>query len=568
MKKTNFIINIAYIFIMLSLISISVSASEVDTYFDATKNSLIISGNIGSGEMTPVTIHICEYSASLPDTPPVFSKQNTPLASELAFTSERGMISVTMPLSDIFKNNKYTAHFYSSEDDGSDFYVANHFVCFNPESSEALVAVKRINDASKIDLDTFKNAINTNGMCLGIDLSEYSEHFDYAADITFSLISKMSEGKYSPITFRDTFFGSVAASMIKNNGDVSGAISGYFANFGTTYDAYLSLPSDEKETLNELLKGADFKSGILSDIYKEMLSVSKIRTETNLDIFIENVTENTIFGVSKNDENYKKISSAYRNLVFLDMFDERNTYTSASDVAKSFNKNTASILKLYPQNESKPSTSSRPSSSTSTVVSGGTNILIPADTPSKPAQAAFIDTKNHWATESINYLVSHKAISGYPDGSFKPDDNITRAEFAKIVCDAFGILGNYKAMYDDVLKNDWFAQSVCALSEINIVNGYGSTFIPNSNIKREDAAVILFRLLNHLNINISGNKSDFNDADYISAYALSAVEKMSEAEIITGDEKLMFNPLNNLTRAEAAAIVHRTHILCNGGLSK
>lgn len=567
MKKTNFIISIACFFTMLSLICIPVSASEVDTYFDATNNSLIISGIVGSDEMTPVTIHICEYSVSSPDTPPVFSKQNTPLASELAFTSERGMLSVTMPLSDVFKNNKYTVHLYSTEDDGSDFYCANHFVCFNPESQEALGAVKRINDASEIDFAAFKNAINNNGMSLGIDLSEYSEHFDYAADITFSLISKMDEKKYTPITFRDTFFGAVGASMIKNDGDVDGAISAYFTNFGTTYDAYLSLSSEEKETLNELLEGADFKSALLSDIYKEMLAVCKLRTETNLDIFIESVKENSIFGVSESDKTYKKIAAAYRNLVFADMFDERETYTSASDVTDSFNKNVTSILKLHPKDSDKSSSSSKPSSSTSTVVSSGTNILIPSDTPSAPMQTTFSDTKNHWATDSINYLVSLKAIGGYPDGSFKPDNNVTRAEFAKIVCSAFNISGNYKAIYDDVSENDWFAHSVCALSEINIINGYNSAFNPNSNIKREDAAVILFRLLNYLNINANGNKSSFVDADSVSDYAVAAVEKMAEAGIVTGDENSMFNPLNNLTRAEAAAIIQRAHMLSKGGLS-
>lgn len=571
MKKTNFIISIAYVFIMLSLICFPVSASEVGTYFDATKNSLIISGSIGSGEMTPVTVHISEYAATSSATPPVFSKQNTPLVSELLFTGENGALSGTIPLSGVFKNNKYTVHFYSNEDNGSDFYTANHFVCFNPESPEAAEAVRRINDASEIDFATYKNAISMNGMSLGIDLSEYTEYFDYAADITFSLISKMTGGKYTPISFRDNFFGSIAASMIKTNGDVNGAISNYFANFGTTYDAYSALSSGEKETLDTLLKGADYKSAILSDIYNEMLSVSKVRTEADLEKFIKKVTENSIFGVSTNDETFLKISPSYRNLVFNDMFAERNTYTSSKDVLNSFNKNTLSILSLYPQNTTNNSTPSAPSGPTSTTVSSGTNILMPDDSTNKPGgamQTAFNDTKGHWATESVNYLVSLKAISGYPDGSFKPDDSVTRAEFAKIVCNAFGIAGGYKAIYDDVSENDWFAQSVCALSQINIINGYNSSFTPNSNIKREDAAVILHRLLTYLNISQSGSKSSFNDMNSISDYALASVEKMSEAGIINGDENSMFNPLKTLTRAEAAAIIHRAHILCEGGLSK
>lgn len=568
MKKFNFIISIAYVFIMLSLLCLSVSASEVGTYFDATKNQLVISGSIGSDEMTPVTIHISDYhQASLP---PTFSKENPPLVSELVFTEENGTVTVTVLLSKIFRNNKYTVHFYSTEDNGDSFYASSHFVYFNPESLEALEAVKRINDASKIDFQTYKNAISTNAMSLGIDLSQYTSHFEYASDITFSLISKMPDKKYTTTSFKDTFFSSVAASIIKNDGDVNGAVSNYFANFGTTYDAYSALPTEEKEILNELLKFADYKSAFLSDIYGELLSVSNIKAEKILDKFIEKVTNNDIFGVSTSDVTYNEISQTYRNLVFKEMFDERNTYTSSSDVLDSFQRNTLEILRLYPKNTPSPSAPSGPSGSpSSTIVGGGSKTDVPnvkPENPPTPSQLIFNDTKNHWGAESINYLVSLKSTNGYPDGSFKPDNPVTRAEFAKIVCASFNISGSYKPIYKDVTENDWYAQSVCALSGMSIINGYNMSFSPNSYIKREDAAVILSRLLEHLNINIPKAKSSFNDMSSISDYALVSVEKMSEAGIIKGDENSAFNPSGNLTRAEASAIIHRTHTLCKGGL--
>lgn len=576
MKKTNFIISIAYIFIMLSLICFPVSASEVGTYFDAAKNSLVISGSIGSGEMTPVTVHISEYSATSSATPPTFSKQNTPLVSELLFTNENGALSVTVPLSNVFKNNKYTVHFYSTEDNGSNFYTANHFVCFNPESLEALEAIERINDASKIDFAAYKNAISINGMSLGIDLAEYTQHFDYASDITFSLISKMSGGKYTPITFRDNFFGSVAASMIKNNNDVPGAIASYFSQFGTTQDKYMSLGSNQRSVLDNLLKAADYKSDILSNIYSEKLSVSALVVESDREKFKNSILGNNLFGVSTDDATYKKIASSYRNLVFSDMFNERSTYTSAQNVLDSFNKNTAAILKKYPSGSDSGTPSgpslSGPSSSTSTSTSTGTNILIPTPNPETiPPEASsktFDDTQNHWAKNSIDFLVNLGAINGFPDNTFKPDNAVTRAEFAKIVCMTFGISGKYSGEFADVAESDWFAQSVSALAEHNIVTGYESLFSPYADIRREDAAVILYRLCTYLNAALVEGKNDFADSSNISDYALDASNAMAALEIIKGDNNKMFNPKNSLTRAEAATVIQRVYNLLEGGMSK
>ena len=557
---------------MLSLICFPVSASEVGTYFDATKNSLIISGSIGSDEMTPVTIHISEYSATSSATPPTFSKQNTPLASELVFTEENGALSVEMPLSSVFKNNKYTIHFYSTEDNGNDFYAFNHFVCFNPESTEAQEAVKRINDAATTGYENYTTAINQNAMSLGIDLSEYTEHINYATEISFALKGKMENGKFTPLSFRDTFFSSVAASIIKNNNDVSGAIASYFSQFGTTQDKYISLGDEQRAILDNLLKAADYKSDILANIYSEKLSVSALVIESDREKFKNTILENSIFGVSENDNTYKKISPSYRNLVFSDMFNERSTYTSAQNVLDSFNKNTATILKNYSDggnsSSSSGSSSSRPSTSTST----GTNILIPSEPETKPSGVqttkGFADTHNHWAKDSIDFLVNLGSVNGFPDNTFKPDNAVTRAEFAKIVCMTFGISGKYSGKFADVAENDWFAQSVCALNEHKIVTGYESLFSPFADIKREDAAVILYRLCNYLNATLVEGKNDFADSSSISDYALDASNAMAALEIIKGDNNKMFNPKNSLTRAEAATMIQRVYNLLEGGMSK
>ena len=361
MKKTNFILVTALTMIML-LISFSVSASEVGTYFDATKNILQISGNLGSKAGTPLTVHISTYTEGTP----AFGAANTPMASYLIFTDEGGSVAETFPLSSQFKNNKYSIYVYGTDDDGSDFYRNLPFVYFKPDSTEAKNAAERINDAASEGTEKYKSAVEQNALNLGIDISEYTEHFDYAQSLTYSLKKKAENGKYTPISFRDTFFASVAVSMIKNNNDTDGAISKYFSQFGTTADEFNAIESTQKNLLCKLLYDADYTKDFLSAIYNEKLSVSKLAVASDREIFKSILLENDIFGISTDDATYKKIPSSYRNLVFSDMYNERSNYKTANDVLESFNKITKQILNKYKPESSGTSGSSGSSSGGST----------------------------------------------------------------------------------------------------------------------------------------------------------------------------------------------------------
>jgi len=566
MKKTNFILVTALTVIML-LINFSVSASEVGTYFDATKNTLQISGNLGSKAGTPLMVHISTYTDGAPE----FSSTNTPMASHLIFTDDGGSVSETFPLSSQFKNNKYSVYVYATDDDGSDFYRNLPFVYFKPDSTEAKAAVKRINDAAAEGTDKYKTTVEQNALNLGIDIGEYSEHFDYAQSLTYSLKEKAENGKYTPISFRDTFFASVAVSMIKNNDDIDGAVSKYFSQFGTTADEYNNVDDTQKEILKNLLYDADYTQNFLSAIYKEKLSVSELAVATDREKFKSLLLENEIFGVSTDDATYKKIPSSYRNLVFTDMYNEKDEYKTASDVLESFNKITKQILNKYKPESSGSSGSSGSSSGGSTISGGNTNILIPPKdmpvTPQTP-EAKYTDTKNHWAQKSIEFLTELGAVNGFPDNTFKPEGTVTRAEFAKMLSLSFDISAKGKADFDDVSESDWFAQSVGALAENKIILGYDGKFKPNENIKREDAAIIIYRICNMLGITLEKEDVKFTDKNTISDYALDAISEITSKGLIKGDTFNKFNPQGSLTRAEAATVIERLYTLYKGGAGK
>lgn len=179
----------------------------------------------------------------------------------------------------------------------------------------------------------------------------------------------------------------------------------------------------------------------------------------------------------------------------------------------------------------------------------------------------FWDVKdNHWASEAINEMARRGIISGYSDGSFRPNDPVTRAEFAKIMIAAAGVKmennNNLKQTFQDVGRNHWAFTYVEHAKPY--LTGYqsGSTFSykPNENAVREDIAVALVRLLKYdtsktADFNILNN---FRDRDEISTNLREFIATAVATKLISGYDDRTFRPQAQLTRAEAASLIYRT----------
>lgn len=162
-----------------------------------------------------------------------------------------------------------------------------------------------------------------------------------------------------------------------------------------------------------------------------------------------------------------------------------------------------------------------------------------------------------WAEESVYELNKKGIISGKTDDLYEPGSNITRAEFSKLICKIFNF-ENRSGKFADVADDSWYAPFVYALSSNGVVSGADGRFYPENDITREDAAVILYRAYNVKGINISGTKS-FADDDRVSDYAKEAVSVLGNEKVIAGFEDGRFLPQNNLTRAEAAVLLYRVY---------
>ena len=102
-----------------------------------------------------------------------------------------------------------------------------------------------------------------------------------------------------------------------------------------------------------------------------------------------------------------------------------------------------------------------------------------------------------WCNTAISTLSNMGIISGYEDGTFRPNVKVTRAQFAKIMVGFFGVdqLG-YFGLFSDVAEGAWHSQYVETANRLGLIQGYSDgTFKPNANITRAQACVIVNRAL-------------------------------------------------------------------------
>lgn len=172
-----------------------------------------------------------------------------------------------------------------------------------------------------------------------------------------------------------------------------------------------------------------------------------------------------------------------------------------------------------------------------------------------PQQSLFSDIdKNHWAYISIDALAKNMILNGYLDGTFKPENNITRAEFAKIIVsatDTFDYLST--SAFRDVSTDDWYYSYVSSAYKLGYITGYpDGSFHPDDKISRADICTIVNRVLN---ASPTGNIK-FTDDSKIPEYAKNAVYALASKKIINGFSDGSFAPTAFATRAQTAKIIY------------
>ena len=145
-------------------------------------------------------------------------------------------------------------------------------------------------------------------------------------------------------------------------------------------------------------------------------------------------------------------------------------------------------------------------------------------------------------------------MNGYGDSRFGPNDDLSRAQFAQILFNKEGRpVVNYQMDFSDVTGEAWYTEAVRWAASQGIVRGYGNgTFGPNDPITREQLAVMLWR---YAGSPAASGELNFDDVDEISGHALEALRWAVENGILNGYGDGRLGPQGRATRAQAARML-------------
>lgn len=179
----------------------------------------------------------------------------------------------------------------------------------------------------------------------------------------------------------------------------------------------------------------------------------------------------------------------------------------------------------------------------------------------------FIDLPvNHWAREIITFMVGQGFLKGYPDGTCRPDQPVSRAEFTALLVRVAGLQEEGgTATFADLTPATWYYRVVATAANHGLVKGYNAKqFGPHDQVTREQVATMLTRVLQQKEIPAALNEGRisellgrFKDTKEISAWAKAAAAEAVKQGLVSGYPDRTFKPQNTATRAEVAAMLKR-----------
>lgn len=526
----------------ISLVSQSAMGAvySSDAEFSVKNDILTVSGLADGG--SEVTMVVLPYDIN-PET--ITSAEAGSVAVfNMSHTAADGSYEMTMGLPENWQGGMYKALVYQ-QDSVSEVWFSY------ADSDKVKSHLGAINSASASGI---ASVIKSNASDLGAE-SELAEK--YSDVIGSYLYANRPASGYTADTLVSECTAAIALAMIKSGDESTEDVLGRFAKYiGIDIQKDYAPYSDSvKKDFERLIKADSFSKGSAKDIYSKNLLLARInKAESDSDLQSIVIGNADVMGLSLSE--YNKLPNTYKQVrVFGKMLG--NSFSDFEEVESAFDAAVDYVADDEGGSSGSGGGGGGGSSSGGGISGGSFGGGSVTNTPAVQAQAgiSFADMNGHWAQAKVESLAALGIVNGYSDGTFLPEKKVTRAEFSKMLCLTLGLSGDsYRADFADVASDDWYAPYVLALSGKGIVNGYNGSFNPESNITRQDAAVMTWRALQLKGV-AQGSKTSFADGDSVSDYARESVELLAGLGIINGYNG-SFNPMGNTTRAETASILN------------
>lgn len=177
------------------------------------------------------------------------------------------------------------------------------------------------------------------------------------------------------------------------------------------------------------------------------------------------------------------------------------------------------------------------------------------------ANITYSDLIDHWSKLYVESMAAKYVVNGYPDGTYLPEKNVTRAEFAKLIVKALELdMVKYDGKFSDITAEDWCADYVATAAANDIVSGYpDGAFMPNKEISRLEMATMIGNAMSNIELKdstINTFTEMFNDSTDVAQWGQENAAKVYQEGLMVGMDG-RFNPQGTTTRGQAATAIYR-----------
>ncbi len=571
MRRSNMMKLVSVVMVVAMLMLSATSAFAATVTPGADRKTITVSGTVDVYPTTDLTITLlkpgvteADVNAWLEGGTPIWDEDKFLAATSLLVDSEDGSYSHTFKLANELEGGIYLA------------FVGDEVVQFAlPE--DVLAVFKAL--VADVVSSSVEARIDENGSLLGIDVGLWNEIESDDADTSKSIASAAIVGaladlraKGDNITMDDLpearrAINAESFTQKFSDGQVSELEeAGEYLDVenGLSIAASDDLTEDAKGVAISLLVGDTYsKAQDLEDAYNGLFFVAAVTNPTdgqvsltrkyldNMGPEINGLTAMTIYS-SLTDLQKQSVATTVMN----------STARTVPELNAILSQAVAPYATIIPGVN--PGGGNTGGGTGSGGGAGGVGTIVvntPTPTPTAtPIYERYIDIDEYsWAWEAIEALTNNGVVVGYGNGIFNPESPMLREEFVKAL--VVGLYGEENIDMTAVpsftdAQNGWYAPYIAAAEAYGITEGIGDgLFGIGQVIKRQDMALMLYRILRDSGLEMVTTPYAFSDAEQIDDYAAEAVYALKNTGIMNGDPEGTIRPQDSTTRAEAAVLI-------------